>query len=287
MSIAASAAAEIAERERERRRRCDAALAPLREAVARASTGSRRKRRPPTRGCGTSCRPPSTSTSTSSTSTTAGCRRRRAWCRTRCGATSAAPTRPPPTRCGRCWSRRWRSSRARLAALFGCDAEEVAITRNACESLETVLFGFDLERGDEVLTTNQDYPRTLAALRQRERREGIVVRTISFPVPPLFAGGPRDRFRAGAHPAHARPPRLAHDVPHRPDLPGGRDLPDGARGRSRGGRRRRARPGPASLPPRRPRVRLLRSHAAQVGDGPARHGVPLRAAHRRSRACGR
>jgi selenocysteine lyase/cysteine desulfurase len=62
--------------------------------------------------------------------------------------------------------------RARLAALFGCDAEEVAITRNACESLETVLFGFDLKPGDEVLTTNQDYPRTLAALRQRERREG-------------------------------------------------------------------------------------------------------------------
>src|SRR5258708_7337950 len=37
MSIAASAAAEVAERERERARRCDAALAPLREAVARAS----------------------------------------------------------------------------------------------------------------------------------------------------------------------------------------------------------------------------------------------------------
>jgi selenocysteine lyase/cysteine desulfurase len=74
--------------------------------------------------------------------------------------------------------------RARLAALFGCDAEEVAITRNACESLETVLFGFDLKAGDEVLTTNQDYPRTLAALRQRERREGSWCATISFPVPP-------------------------------------------------------------------------------------------------------
>ncbi|HEU0106003.1 MAG TPA: GGDEF domain-containing protein, partial [Vicinamibacteria bacterium] len=35
MSIAASAAAEVAERDRERQRRSDAALAPLREAVAR------------------------------------------------------------------------------------------------------------------------------------------------------------------------------------------------------------------------------------------------------------
>ena len=90
--------------------------------------------------------------------------------------------------------------RAGLAALLGCDREEIAITRNACESLETVLFGFDLERGDEVLTTNQDYPRTLAALRQRERREGIVVRAISFPVPPPSAADLVDRFRRAITP---------------------------------------------------------------------------------------
>src|SRR5439155_663525 len=41
-----------------------------------------------------------------------------------------------------------------------------------------------LERGDEVLTTTQDYPRMLTAWHQRERRDGIVVREISFPVPP-------------------------------------------------------------------------------------------------------
>ncbi len=82
-----------------------------------------------------------------------------------------------------------------LAGLFGCDAEEVAITRNACESLEICLFGLDLRAGDEVVTTNQDYPRTLAALRQRERREGIVVRAISFPVPPSSPAELVDLFR--------------------------------------------------------------------------------------------
>src|SRR5207249_726537 len=41
-----------------------------------------------------------------------------------------------------------------------------------------------LERGDEVLTTTQDYPRMLTTWRQRERRDGIVLREISFPVPP-------------------------------------------------------------------------------------------------------
>ena len=76
------------------------------------------------------------------------------------------------------------SVRRGLAAEFGCDPEELAITRNASEALETCILGMDLARGDEVLTTNQDYPRMLTTWRQRERREGIVLRTISFPVPP-------------------------------------------------------------------------------------------------------
>src|SRR5213594_2518395 len=74
--------------------------------------------------------------------------------------------------------------RRRLAASFGCDPEEMAITRNASEALEIVQLGIPLERGDEVLTTTQDYPRMLTTWHQRERRDGIVVREISFPVPP-------------------------------------------------------------------------------------------------------
>src|SRR5881396_3228523 len=64
--------------------------------------------------------------------------------------------------------------RRRLAASFGCDPEEMAITRNASEALEIVQLGIPLERGDEVLTTNQDYPRMLTTWHQRERRERIV-----------------------------------------------------------------------------------------------------------------
>ncbi|HSO73929.1 MAG TPA: aminotransferase class V-fold PLP-dependent enzyme [Blastocatellia bacterium] len=74
--------------------------------------------------------------------------------------------------------------RQRLAASFGCDPEEMAITRNASEALEICIFGLDLKPGDEVLTTNQDYPRMLTSWRQRERREGIKLNLISFPVPP-------------------------------------------------------------------------------------------------------
>lgn len=73
--------------------------------------------------------------------------------------------------------------RKRLAREWGVHPEEVAITRNASESLEILQFGHDLEEGDEVLTTNQDYPRMINTFKQRERREGISLKQISLPVP--------------------------------------------------------------------------------------------------------
>jgi selenocysteine lyase/cysteine desulfurase len=74
--------------------------------------------------------------------------------------------------------------RTGLAEMFGCDREEIAITRNASESLEILLMGMELKAGDEILTTTQDYPRMLTTLRQRERREGLVLKLIKIPTPP-------------------------------------------------------------------------------------------------------
>jgi selenocysteine lyase/cysteine desulfurase len=44
--------------------------------------------------------------------------------------------------------------------------------------------GMDFNSGDEILTTTQDYPRMLTTLRQREKREGLVLKLIKIPVPP-------------------------------------------------------------------------------------------------------
>jgi isopenicillin-N epimerase len=74
--------------------------------------------------------------------------------------------------------------RTGLAEMFGCDREEIAITRNASESLETLLLGINLKSGDEILTTTQDYGRMLTTVRQREQREGIALRLIKIPIPP-------------------------------------------------------------------------------------------------------
>ena len=76
------------------------------------------------------------------------------------------------------------SVRTQLAGLLGCDREEVAITRNASESLQICQLGIDLQRGDEVVTTTHDYPRMLDTWEQRVRREGITLTRVPFPVPP-------------------------------------------------------------------------------------------------------
>jgi selenocysteine lyase/cysteine desulfurase len=76
------------------------------------------------------------------------------------------------------------SVRRELAAEFGCDPEEMAITRNASEALEIVQLGMDLKPGDEVLTTDQDYSRMLTTWDQRVRRDGIVLTKIPIPIPP-------------------------------------------------------------------------------------------------------
>ena len=73
--------------------------------------------------------------------------------------------------------------RQKLALLAGCDPEEIAVNRNATESLNTVIFGLDMKAGDEVIGTKQDYPNMINAWRQRVQREGIVYTQLNFQFP--------------------------------------------------------------------------------------------------------
>jgi len=73
--------------------------------------------------------------------------------------------------------------RERLARLFGCATEEMAITRNASESLQICIYGIDLKPGDEVLVGGLDYPRMINTFKQRELREGIKLTQAPFDVP--------------------------------------------------------------------------------------------------------
>jgi selenocysteine lyase/cysteine desulfurase len=73
--------------------------------------------------------------------------------------------------------------RKSLARVWNADPECIAITRNASESLQIAQFGVDLQPGDEVLTTSQDYPRMITTWQQRERRDKIVLKQLDFAVP--------------------------------------------------------------------------------------------------------
>lgn len=73
--------------------------------------------------------------------------------------------------------------RKKLAHLAGCDAEEIAMNRNASEALETVIMGFDLKPGDEVVLCKQDYPNMIGAWQQREKREGIKLVWVNLDLP--------------------------------------------------------------------------------------------------------
>jgi selenocysteine lyase/cysteine desulfurase len=73
--------------------------------------------------------------------------------------------------------------REKLAALAGVSPEEIAINRNSTEALNTIIYGLDLNAGDEVIGTRQDYPNMIQAYRQKAQRQGIVYKQISFDLP--------------------------------------------------------------------------------------------------------
>lgn len=73
--------------------------------------------------------------------------------------------------------------RETMARAFGCDIDEIALTRNAMEGLAIGLLGIDLRPGDEVLTTRADYDSCIRILRQRESRDGIRLKLVDIPMP--------------------------------------------------------------------------------------------------------
>lgn len=75
------------------------------------------------------------------------------------------------------------SLRRKIADLAGADPEEIAINRNTTEALDNIIFGLDFDKGDEVLLTKQDYPNMINAWKQREKRDGIILKWIDLELP--------------------------------------------------------------------------------------------------------
>lgn len=73
--------------------------------------------------------------------------------------------------------------RSKLALLAGTSPAEIAINRNTTEGLATVTWGLPLNKGDEIVMTRQDYPNMVQTWKQREMREGIKIKWLSFNLP--------------------------------------------------------------------------------------------------------
>lgn len=73
--------------------------------------------------------------------------------------------------------------RRKLADLAGVGSDEIAINRNATEALATVTWGLTLTKGDEIIMTKQDYPNMIQAWKQKELRDGIKIKWLSFELP--------------------------------------------------------------------------------------------------------
>lgn len=63
--------------------------------------------------------------------------------------------------------------RGRAAALLGCSADEILITRSTTEGMNLVALGLRWRAGDRVLTTDQEHDGGSAGWRHLERRHGI------------------------------------------------------------------------------------------------------------------
>lgn len=72
---------------------------------------------------------------------------------------------------------------AALARLTGTTAERLALVENTTAGIEAVLDSFPLDRGDEVLITDQQYNAVRLGVERRCREAGAAVRVARIPLP--------------------------------------------------------------------------------------------------------
>lgn len=81
------------------------------------------------------------------------------------------------------WENRAKVTKA-LAQVVDAKPEELCITRNTTESLDTIIGGYPWQAGDEALMANQDYGAMLNQFKMAEKRFGIKANMIDVPMDP-------------------------------------------------------------------------------------------------------
>ena len=91
----------------------------------------------------------------------------------------------------------------KLGEIVGVNNDEVIITRNTTESLDTIIGGYPWKKGDEAVYAEQDYGAMRIMFELQERRHGIKTNVVSIPNHPesddelidLYASAITDRTK--------------------------------------------------------------------------------------------
>jgi selenocysteine lyase/cysteine desulfurase len=70
----------------------------------------------------------------------------------------------------------WTEIKTSAGALLGCDADELAFTRNTTEGINIVANGLPLRKGDEIITTTQEHVGNALTWIALARRSGVVLK---------------------------------------------------------------------------------------------------------------
>ena len=77
----------------------------------------------------------------------------------------------------------YKSIRQKLGKILNCDYKELSLIQNATFGMNFVANGLDLNKGDEVINTNQEHGGGFAAWKQMAKRKGVIYKQAIMPVP--------------------------------------------------------------------------------------------------------
>jgi selenocysteine lyase/cysteine desulfurase len=88
--------------------------------------------------------------------------------------------------------------RSAYAMVLGCEAADVALTSCTSEGIAQTIGGLALDRGEEILTSDEEHPGLLGALSAARELRGVSIREV--PLPAIAeAVGPQTRLVACSH----------------------------------------------------------------------------------------
>ncbi len=74
------------------------------------------------------------------------------------------------------------NQRQELAAQFGCQTDEICLSRNTTDGLDAIIYGLAFQAGDEILITHHEHIAALSPLNVIQDRYGVKITPVRIPV---------------------------------------------------------------------------------------------------------